>query len=156
MRESQYQSVDIVEGYLDHLRRQGPLAFEDDFVLGVEGIAIAIIWRLRSGSGGKAPVSSQSSAGTVHGGTVVGVLLAGVAPDGVVDNVFAAELDFVAKESASGLIDHATAHTTTVDHDSIGMVLVIDVDDFAGELGCGISVIAETIDGTGVGPLRGR
>ena len=83
--------------------------------------------------------------------------LAGVAPNGVVDYVFAAELDFVAEESArTDLVDHTTANTTTVDHDSVGMVLVVDADDFACELGCGVSVIAEAVDCSGVAAFAGE
>ena len=132
-------------------------AFKDDFVLGVKGVADRHHLAFEVGVRWKSTGFKPSSAGTIHGSAVVGVLLAGVAPDGVVDNVFAAELDFVAEQAlGSDLVDHATADTTTVDHDAVGMVLVIDVDDFAGELGCGIAVIAEAINGTCVAALAGE
>ena len=73
------------------------------------------------------------------------------------DDVFTAELDFVAEESArTNLVDHTTADTTTVDHDTVGMVLVVDADDFAGELGGGISVITKALDGASVADLCGE
>ena len=152
MRESQYQSIYVVKGdalaiFIDKVL----FAFEDDFILGIEGIAdrhhLALeVWVVRECASGE-----PCAAGPIHGGAIVGVLLASVAPNGVVDYVFAAELDFVAEESAStDLVDHTTTNTTTVDHYSVGVVLIVDADDFASELGCGIAVVAEAVDCSGV------
>ena len=158
MRESQYQSIYVVKGdtlsvFVDKVL----FAFEDDFVLGVEGIAdrhhLALeVWVVR-----ECASSEPCAAGPVHGGAVVGVLLAGVTPNGIVDDVFATELDFVAEESArTDLVDYTAAHTTTVDHDSVGMILIVDADDFAGELGCRVSVVAEALDSAGVAAFAGE
>ena len=73
------------------------------------------------------------------------------------DDVFATELDFVAEESArTDLVDHTTADATAVDHYPVGMILIVDADDFAGGLGCRVSVVAEALDCAGVTAFAGE
>ena len=46
------------------------------------------------------------------------------------------QIGFIAEESTrADLVDHATTNTTAVDHYPVSMVLVVDADDFACELG---------------------
>ena len=97
MGKGQDQGVDVVEGDARAVFvNEVFLAFEDDFIPDVVGVPdrqhLALeFWVRRQGPGFK-----PSSAGSVHCCAVVGVFLAGAAPDGVVDHVFATELNLVA------------------------------------------------------------
>ena len=134
--EGQAEGVQSVEVEVGIIVDEVFFGNELDFIPDVEGVFYSEHGGAEIRVGREATALEPAASGAVHGGSHIGVALAGVVVYDTGDGVLGAELDFPNEEAlVSALVHHTAAYAATIDEDAIRPPLGEAAEDLGGQFG---------------------